>query len=111
MRHSPEYAHRRRLVAMRDTSPSVWWWLSFCDPKKAAGSQFLGVAIVKGNNILNASQEAWNLGCNPGGEVCGDVFEANEVLAPERFRNRLLTASEIEECESERVSLARKAMN
>lgn len=47
------------------------WWLSFADPTRPTGSQFLGAALVEGQSLLDAAQTAWILGCNPGGEVGG----------------------------------------
>ena len=44
----------------------TWWWLSFSD-----GDGPRGVAIVEGDNILDAAEVAWQEGCNPGGEVLG----------------------------------------
>lgn len=47
------------------------WWLSFADPEKPAGAQFLGVAIVEAADLPSAIKAAWALGCNPGGSVKG----------------------------------------
>lgn len=45
------------------------FWLSFCDTDKPAGSQFLGVAIVRAHSLPEAIRVAHVLGINPGGEV------------------------------------------
>lgn len=45
------------------------FWLSFCDPKKPEGEQFLGVSIVEAPHFTLAAPTAWTLGCNPCGEV------------------------------------------
>jgi hypothetical protein len=63
------------------------WWLSFADGARPAGEQFLGAAIVPGEDIIAAVQAAHAAGCNPGGEVCGlpipqllaSRLEANQI--------------------------------
>jgi hypothetical protein len=71
------------------------WWLSFCDPDKPEGSQFLGVALVEGSDAVDAVKQAHRLQCNPGGEVCGvpapDAIATR--IAPE-WRDRLLSKQE-----------------
>ena len=52
-------------------------WMSFCDPKKAKGDQFLGVIIMyywDDNhglclNLIEAHIKMQSLGINPGGEI------------------------------------------
>lgn len=89
---------RRKQEAMADTSEPVWWWLSFADSNLPKGAQFLGVAIVRGANVYQASQVACHLGCNPGGAVMGEPLDDDEIGAvPLDFRNRLLTKRDIEE--------------
>lgn len=49
---------------------TTYYWLSFCDPDREEGDQFLGAAIVPASNGIEAAVSvAWDLGCNPGGEV------------------------------------------
>ena len=84
----------RKLKAVLDPSPKVWWWLSFCDPEKPEGSQFLGVAIVEGSNVYTASLEARSLGCNPGGEVLGLPYPEGEVPL-QSYSRRLLSAQDV----------------
>lgn len=80
----------------RDDIPTPWWWLSFCDPDRPKGTQFLGVAIIQGYDIIEASQRAWALGCNPGGEVMGlDITRGIHTIPP-KDRGRLLDKDEIE---------------
>ena len=68
------------------------YWLSFCDPDRPTGAQFLGACVVDVTNadrlavraevraqfpqarpgaewIAAAGRKAWALGCNPGGEM------------------------------------------
>jgi hypothetical protein len=47
------------------------WWLSFCDPERPTGTQFLGACIVQGADMVEAVRNAWANRCNPGGEVQG----------------------------------------
>lgn len=57
--------------------PPVQYWLSFADPHRPKGQQFLGVAIVavaaqpldQRLEVVDALSTAGVLGCNPGGEV------------------------------------------
>lgn len=65
----------------------TWFWLSFADPGKPRGSQFLGVVIVLAPDFLGAVRKAHALGLNPGGEVRGYPMPA----PPEpKHRDRLL---------------------
>jgi hypothetical protein len=52
-----------------------WWWLSFADDEAPPGERFRGVCIVPGGNIVQATQTAWDLGINPGGQVAGWPLE------------------------------------
>ena len=45
------------------------YWLSFCDPKKPDGQQFLGVIITKALGLTHALANTKLMGINPGGEV------------------------------------------
>jgi hypothetical protein len=61
-----------------------WWWLEFED----ADGDHLGVAIVRGENVVQAASSAHREGCNPGGTVWGEQLEG-DIEA--RFANRLVT--------------------
>jgi hypothetical protein len=69
----------------------IWWWLSFCDPKRPHGQEFLGVAVVPALDFGRAVRVAWALGCNPGGAVRGWRIPAGCEPA-KQLRNRLLTS-------------------
>lgn len=69
-------------------------WLSFCDPDKPKGEQFLGVVIMWAPGLAHAIDRAWKLGINPGGQVLSYVTNPAGVR-PEDF-DRLLTKAEIE---------------
>lgn len=51
------------------TDPAPWQWVSFADPNLPAGTQFLGVAIVRAHNVGHAAMICHERGINPGGEV------------------------------------------
>lgn len=67
----------------------AWWWLSFAD-----GEQFLGVAVIRAGSFPEAIRVAHILGCNPGGEVHGEVLERDTI--PSGYAERLLTRAEVE---------------
>lgn len=71
------------------------WWLSFCDPEKPEGQQFLGVCILFAPDFGTAVAGASTMGLNPGGEVLGsELPETTEVdLA---WMERLLSRAEAE---------------
>ncbi len=71
------------------------FWLSFADPTKPRGQQHLGVAIVEASSAGGALTKAWEMGCNPGGEVMIDDVTDDASLA-EAPRNVLLTAEQLE---------------
>src|ERR1700723_220414 len=65
---------RKKIAEMlRDEmgDPEEYWWLSFCDPDKPKGTQFLGVIIVKAHGITDALTKCNAMLINPGGEVSG----------------------------------------
>jgi hypothetical protein len=74
-----------------------YFWLSFCDPHRPKGFQFLGVSIIpidEGETIADAAMTAHMIDCNPGGEVAGIEFESDRV--PVDAVGRLLTRLESE---------------
>jgi hypothetical protein len=80
-------------MALGLVTPDSWWWLSFCDPDRPAGTKFLGVCCVEGWDILSAVTRAHELGCNPGGEVAAWKIPGTPDPA---WCNRLLTRAEAE---------------
>lgn len=67
------------------------FWLSFADPKRPKGTQFLGAAIVEASTFDLAIREAWHRGVNPGGEVQGIAIDkADADRVPREWVNRLL---------------------
>lgn len=93
-----QQAAARQRELLEDDGPQLWWWLSFADPRRPKGSQFLGVCIVEGANVWQAAAHAIDLGCNPGGMVRGVPYESGaECLPPTSYRERLLTREECAE--------------
>ncbi len=74
------------------------WWLSFVDPELPQGERFLGVVILEATGYVEAIEVAHILGINPGGAVQGSELPPDYAPAAE-WRNRLLSAIEIEELE------------
>ena len=85
----------QQLLAQEATQPLGWWWLSFCDPDKPSGQQFLGCSIVQARGFLGAVFTARQKGCNPGGEVKGSSLPNG--LKIDGWTNRLLTREECDE--------------
>lgn len=76
-------------------APSAWWWLSFVDPARAPGTQFLGAVALEVPNNVDPIVHAHAVGVNPGGEVAFVFMEPERVAAiPHNMRNRLLTKEE-----------------
>jgi hypothetical protein len=102
---SPEWhAHVARMQTEEAREPEQWWYLSFCDPQRPKGTQFLGVCIVRGRGVLTAMQRSHALGLNPGGECASWAIGDQQPPLPV---NRLLSKAElgpsktIEELEAE----------
>lgn len=73
------------------------FWLSFADPDKPSGSQFLGVVVIRAASYPLAVHETHRLGINPGGEVLGVELDAQAAENAALPRNRILTR---EECDT-----------
>lgn len=73
------------------------FWLSFCDPARPAGEQFLGVAIIAAEDFENAVMRAHELGINPGGEVRGLPVPADSVERVFPHSERLLSRAYLQE--------------
>lgn len=70
----------------------AWFYLSF-----ATDEGFRGGCVVRGDDVAEATKEAWRQGCNPGGEVLGAQVP-DDLMPRESYCNRLLTKVEIDEC-------------
>jgi hypothetical protein len=95
------------------------YWLSFCDPDKPEGQQFLGVVVIDVSEedaaaakpvidvlfprhdagaewIAAAQRKCWQLGCNPGGQVAAFEKPAAYEWPADVPRGRLLQRGELE---------------
>lgn len=82
---------------------SKFFYLSFCDASRPAGTQFLGACIVRASHLMEAVQVAHLLGINPGGEVLGypiPVFFLTAARAVDYPIEKLLTRPELEELDA-----------
>jgi hypothetical protein len=78
----------------------MWWWLSFADPDKPEGEQFLGGLFLRGHTLPAVITESHLRGLNPGGEV--QVVELPpELEVPEKWAERLLSREEVAEMDQE----------
>lgn len=65
------------------------FWMSFADPDLPEGSQFLGVVIIRAENIAAAITLSHANGLNPGGEI--EILEMpDNVAPPPEWMDRLL---------------------
>jgi hypothetical protein len=76
------------------TGPTFFWWLSFSDPRRPEGQQFIGVLIMEGMTLPEVIMESHARGLNPGGE-CQFVKIPPEYVPPAQFHNRLLSYTEL----------------
>lgn len=73
-----------------------YFWLSFVDPARPLGTQFLGVVIVEAPGFPAAVKKAWVLCCNPGGECQGMQLPAPPCPAvPARYIGKLLSIDDL----------------
>ncbi|WP_280505786.1 hypothetical protein [Nocardia farcinica] len=95
-----QLAEAATAINERQYSRLPLWWLSFCDPEKAppreeqrpGGPSWLGACIVPGYSFIEAIDNAWALGCYPGGDV-----SALPTTAPDgSWIGRLLTAEDVD---------------
>ena len=68
-------------------------WLSFCDPDKPKGSQFLGVIVIRALGLSDAILKTHSMGINPNGQIMSYVMDDDEIK-PEHF-NQLLSAEQL----------------
>jgi hypothetical protein len=69
-----------------------WYYLSFADPNKPKGTQFLGAIVIEASDAKDAIWRTHLIGENPGGEVM--TWEI-DILPPEEYRARLLSLEDI----------------
>lgn len=72
------------------------WYMSFCDPRKPKGQQFLGALILEAHSFEEALIISHLTKLNPGGEIqYFEIYEeAREFCHP--YMNRLMQRAEAE---------------
>jgi hypothetical protein len=88
-----EDASTKELLKQDMSKEMQWFWLSFRDVDTDTN---LGVTIVEGGGVMEATLNAMRLDANPGGEVLAYPLEP-EHLPAEYLRNRLLSERELAE--------------
>jgi hypothetical protein len=74
----------------------TYYWLSFADPARHKGEQFLGASIVAADDAKAAVERAWALGINPGGEVRIAKIPRDQLQDfPLDWHNRLVSKVEL----------------
>lgn len=76
-----------------------WWWLSFVDPDRPEGDQYLGAVLLKADDVAHALFCSHEKGLNPGGEIA--MFEIPKefeyrIEVNMNLTHRLLTREEAE---------------
>lgn len=89
------------------TDQEQYHWMSFIDPDKPQGQRFLGVAICQGADIGEAAKNAWEHGCNPGGEVAAlpmTLADLEKMGLTTEHLNILLTKADLEQAQVRQVT-------
>lgn len=87
-----------------------FFWLSFADPEKPKGTQFLGAAVVHAPEFLLAVRVARLLGCNPGGEVQGMEIPDDYTVPPE-FTYKLLSKADVDRLDAVMDGATKRTLN
>lgn len=78
-----------------------WWWMSFKDPGRPRGQRFLGVCVVRAEDLPGALRTSWLMKCNPGGEVATWVIPVDRLPPDQKLvfeempKFRLLSLAEL----------------
>lgn len=79
----------------------TWFYLSFADPHRPEGTQFLGGLYIEAKTLPEALTASHVRGLNPGGgvQVVGPIpDEMMDKNVPVADRHRLLSRKELEAC-------------
>jgi hypothetical protein len=76
-------ARHAQVLAREAKEPLRWFYLSFAD------NGFLGATVVRAHGVVSASKEAFEHGCNPGGDVLAIAMEDGDPV-PDEIRYRLI---------------------
>lgn len=84
-------------IASQTERPQSAWWLSF-----AAEDGFRGAVVVHAHDFMEALAQCNLRGINPHGECQGFQLPADAAaLMDEKWKNRVLTRRECEQCDEE----------
>lgn len=68
------------------------WYLSFADPDRPKGSQWLGATVVRASSFMEAVLVSKITGCNPGGQVFGhDIPDGKWPTTPPELDGKIVT--------------------
>ena len=81
--------------AEADAGIESFIWMSFCDPFKPKGQQFLGVIITQSLGLTHAMRKTHELGINPGGEIQSYILPPGTLLDA-KYLDRLMQKEELE---------------
>jgi len=70
-------------------NPEACLWMSFCDPTKPSGEQFIGVVVTYAKGMIHAIDKLNRLDINPGGDVA--MYETNPLDINAEDFDKLLT--------------------
>lgn len=92
--------HERMIGMLEEELASgtdAYWWLSFCDPDKPTGQQFIGIIIVKAKGFTLAVRRTHSLMINPGGEVQGCEIPIDTPWLPikDEHLDRLMSKADL----------------
>jgi hypothetical protein len=73
----------------------ILFYMSFVNTKE---NRFIGASLVYAESPMQAMQNAWEIGCNPGGEVMSVI---PDFIPDDKWINRLLSREELKEMEQE----------
>jgi hypothetical protein len=85
------------MIEEESTNPLAFWWLSFVDPSRPTGKQFLGACLIVSPGFVTAIYVSHILRCNPGGQVRGSGPIPIDTKIPSKFQARLLNREECDE--------------
>jgi hypothetical protein len=79
-----------------------FYWMSFADPDRPEGTQFLGCLILQATDPMDLITKSHRMGLNPGGEV--QFLEIPpEGIPAEKWHNRLLSRDDVAAIDTEQA--------
>lgn len=122
--HYQEWSRKHADCKEQPREARKVFWLSFCDPERAEGSQFLGACMVDVTGeeaeaaaievmlrfpfaqegaewITAATRKAHSLGCNPGGEIATAEVPLNNHMLKHYQLGVLMDRATVERIDAE----------